>query len=213
MDIRHIVLAGDSIFDNDDYVLGEPGVIEQMRKSIPENWSASKIAVDGDCIADVATQLPGIPSNTTDMIVSVGGNDARRHAALLDKINTVSELPRYLVGPLAGFRAEYAALLQELNGRRHKLHVCTIYTAIPFDDALWRQYAPLAIEAFNAVILDEAFKAVVPVIRLDEICVDETDFSSVSPIEPSSTGGQKIVDHIIQVLSQPTLETPQTSLG
>lgn len=40
MTVKHICLMGDSIFDNDGYVPGEPGVIEQLRRAIPKTWSA-----------------------------------------------------------------------------------------------------------------------------------------------------------------------------
>lgn len=40
----------------------------------------------------------------------------------------------------------------------------------------------------------------VPVVRLDLACRDDSDFSEISPIEPSSQGGQKIVDAILQSL-------------
>lgn len=51
MSAQHIVLAGDSIFDNGGYVPGEPCVTEQSQAVIPTGWAASRIAVDGDCYA------------------------------------------------------------------------------------------------------------------------------------------------------------------
>jgi hypothetical protein len=62
--------------------------------------------------------------------------------------------------------------------------------------------APSAIGAFNSLILHLAETRGVPVIRLDLTCTDKNDFSEVSPIEPSSQGGQKIVDAILQTLEQ-----------
>jgi hypothetical protein len=199
-EIRHIVLAGDSIFDNDTYVMDEPGVIEQMRRSIPKNWSASKVAIDGDCIDDIPKQLTHIPSNATDLIVSIGGNDARRYRGLIDQLKSPSDLANLIAMPLQRFRADYRAMLQMLKGLNLRLCVCAIYTAIPFTDPVWRKFAPLAIGAFNTVIIAEAKAAGIPVIRLDELCTSATDFSATSPIEPSSKGGQKIVDHILDHL-------------
>lgn len=200
MTSRHIVLAGDSIFDNDIYVLGEPGVIEQLRTSIPDDWSAYKIAVDGDCIRDIRAQLKGLPSHATDLIVSVGGNDVLHYADLLQKVTQLSDLPGLLTAPLAAFRAEYGQMLQLAKGTGLKTSVCTIYTAVPFEEILFRQYAPIAIAEFNRVILEEAGKLGLPVIRLEEVCTREEDYSKVSPIEPSAIGGQKIVDHLIETL-------------
>lgn len=198
----HAVLAGDSVFDNDSYVVGVPGVIEQMRKSIPSSWSAFKVAVDGDCIRHVPEQLKRLPTNATDLIVSVGGNDARQYTHLFETMKSPDDLPMLLSAPLVAFRVEYEAMLSELSVLNVKLHVCTIYTAIPFDDPLWRALAPAAIAMFNNVIMDEASKRRIPVFRLDEVCTKKADFSAMSPIEPSATGGQKIVDHMINGLGE-----------
>lgn len=195
--IRHIVLAGDSIFDNDSYVGGEPGVIEQLRTSAPAQISATKVAVDGDCIRHVSEQISDLPSNTTDLVISVGGNDARSHAGLAQKAQSVSDIADLLVGPLAGYQAEYKHMLADALSKGVTVKVCTIYTQIPFEDPVMRAFAPYAIGKFNAVILDEASLAGVEALRLDQVCVDPLDFSSASPIEPSCQGGQKIVDLIL----------------
>ena len=36
----HVVLLGDSIFDNGRYVPGEPAVIDQLRSALPKGWTA-----------------------------------------------------------------------------------------------------------------------------------------------------------------------------
>jgi hypothetical protein len=38
--VRHIVLLGDSIFDNAAYVPGGPDVVQQPRERIPNGWRA-----------------------------------------------------------------------------------------------------------------------------------------------------------------------------
>jgi hypothetical protein len=200
---RHIVLAGDSIFDNDSYVLGEPGVIEQMRRSLPNGWSAFKIAVDGDCIRDVAGQLASLPTHATDLVVSIGGNDAIGHSHLINEIRAPQDIDRLMKGPIAGFAAEYGALLDHLLQLPVRCAVCTIYTAVPFAEEEWRLFAPFAIGKFNAAILEQASLRNIPVLRLDQVCTEASDFSAVSPIEPSAQGGQKIVDHILAFLHKP----------
>lgn len=109
--MKHLVLAGDSIFDNDGYVLGEPAVIEQLRQSIPASWSAYKIAVDGDCICHVSDQLKNLPTSCTDLIVSVGGNDVRQYSNLLKRVTAASELHSIMSGPIDTFRIEYGDML------------------------------------------------------------------------------------------------------
>lgn len=202
MTSKHILLAGDSIFDNDGYVGDAPGVIEQLRQSVPQTWSATKVAVDGDCIRHVKEQVAELPTHITDLIVSVGGNDARQHTHLLAKISSPNDLLSLLKEPVEAFRAEYAAMLHELRKLSPRLSVCTIYTAIPFEDPLWRTFAPVAINCFNEAIKTEATAFDIPVIQLDQVCVSDEDFSTMSPIEPSTVGGQKIVDHIVAQLMQ-----------
>ena len=74
---KHIVLLGDSIFDNAIYVPGEDAVIDQLRAGIPTEWQATLLAVDGDITVDVAEQLKQSPADATDFVISVGGNDAQ----------------------------------------------------------------------------------------------------------------------------------------
>ncbi len=72
----HLILLGDSIFDNAAYVAGGPAVIDQVRQSLPTGWQASLLAVDGDTTAEVPQQLKRLPIDATHLVLSVGGNDA-----------------------------------------------------------------------------------------------------------------------------------------
>ncbi len=199
---KHICLMGDSIFDNDEYIPGEPGVIEQMRRSIPKNWSAYKVAVDGDCIEDIPNQLQKVPAHTTDIVVSIGGNDLMKFRHQLAQVAQGAKLEELIASPLADFEIAYGWMLDTVSEPGRSVSACTIYTAIPFAEPEMRAYAPSAIGAFNAKILRLAEVRGVSVIRLDVECADEDDFSEVSPIEPSSKGGQKIVNAILQAIEQ-----------
>lgn len=44
--MSHVVLLGDSIFDNAAYVRGGPPVILQLRSKLPQGWQATHLAVD-----------------------------------------------------------------------------------------------------------------------------------------------------------------------
>lgn len=197
---KHICLMGDSIFDNDEYIPGEPGVIEQMRRSIPKSWSAFKVAVDGDCIEDIPNQLEKVPTHTTDIVVSIGGNDLMKFRHLLAQVAEGANLEELIASQLADFEIAYGWMLDTVSERGLGVCACTIYTAIPFAEKEMRDHAPSAIGAFNAIIQRLAESRGVPVIRLDVVCSDEGDYSEMSPIEPSSKGGQKIVDAILQTL-------------
>ena len=198
---KHICLVGDSIFDNDEYIPGEPGVIEQLRRSIPKNWSAFKVAVDGDCIEDVPNQLENVPTHTTDLVVSIGGNDLMKFRHLLAQVAQGAKLEDLIASPLTDFEIAYGWMLDRVLEKGATVTACTIYTAIPFKEPEMRAYAPSAIGAFNMLILRIAEARKIPVIRLDLLCADDKDFSEMSPIEPSSQGGQKIVDAILETVS------------
>src|SRR5881628_2070787 len=86
----HVALLGDSIFDNGAYVRGGPDVVTHLRGVLPSGWTASLHAVDGAVIDDVERQLARLPSDTTHLVVSAGGNDALGHAGLLDRRATSS---------------------------------------------------------------------------------------------------------------------------
>ena len=79
----HIVLFGDSIFDNAAYVGRAPDVVRQLRTRLGEGWKATLLAVDGDVTADVERQLGQLPREATHLVVSVGGNDALGSSSIL----------------------------------------------------------------------------------------------------------------------------------
>jgi hypothetical protein len=61
----HVVLLGDSIFDNAAYVAGGPDVVRQLREILPSGWRASLNARDGAVIADLPQQVQSLPTDAT----------------------------------------------------------------------------------------------------------------------------------------------------
>src|SRR5467141_4000518 len=49
----HLVLLGDSIFDNAHYTSGGPDVVSQVRNLLPLGWGASLLAVDGSTTVNI----------------------------------------------------------------------------------------------------------------------------------------------------------------
>jgi len=72
----HLVLLGDSIFDNARYTSGSPDVVSQVRGFLPSGWSASLSAIDNSTTDNVADQLQHLPKEATHLALSVGGNNA-----------------------------------------------------------------------------------------------------------------------------------------
>src|SRR5204863_26280 len=83
--MKHIVLLGDSIFDNKAYVGNGPDVVNQLRAKLPTGWKASLRAVDGNLTTNVSRQLEQLPSDSTHLVVSVGGNDTINSADILQR--------------------------------------------------------------------------------------------------------------------------------
>ena len=77
--MKHIILAGDSIFDNGSYVKSdEPDVTTQLQGLLAEGDKVSMLAFDGGVINDIEGQLKKLPDDTTHLVISIGGNDTLR---------------------------------------------------------------------------------------------------------------------------------------
>jgi hypothetical protein len=192
--MNHLILLGDSIFDNASYVAGGPSVIEQVRRELLSTWKATLLAVDGDTTSDVLFQLKRVPSDATHVVLSVGGNDALGCIAALDAPATSV---RQALIPLnrikSDFQVNYTALHAKLAATGIPLMVCTIYNAVPGLPSELRT----ALGMFNDVIVAEAAARGVPVLDLRLICTDPGDYSAQSPIEPSSQGGAKLAKSLV----------------
>lgn len=193
----HFVLLGDSIFDNAAYVPGRPAVTEQVRAALPAGWQASLLAVDGDVVADISHQLQRLPDDATHLAISAGGNDALGYSAILNQpANSVSEVISALAEIQTEFRHEYHEMLAAVVARCLPTLVCTIYDAIPG----LPPNAACALGLFNDVILREAIAAGTAVLDLRLLCDHASDYSSLSPIEPSVLGGAKIAAALARII-------------
>jgi hypothetical protein len=194
----HVVLLGDSIFDNACYVPGRPAVIDQVRQALPHGWLATLLAVDGHSTEDVVRQLGGLPASATHLVVSAGGNDALGESGILgEDTGTVGEALALVHEVRTRFRRSYRAMLQALSAVGKPMAVCTVYDAVPGLAAAEQT----ALAGFNEIILREAFLAGLPVIDLRLVCDRPADYSDVSPIEPSAVGGAKIARVIAEVVT------------
>lgn len=192
----HVVLLGDSIFDNARYVPDRAPVIDQVRQALPTGWLASLLAVDGHTCEDVARQLKHLPAGTTHLVVSAGGNDALSESTLLrEAACTVGEALHLMDEVRTRFRASYRDMLRQLAVVGMPTAVCTVYDAIPGLGPAEQT----ALAGFNEIILREAFGFWLPVIDLRLVCDRPADYSHVSPIEPSVVGGAKIARMIAEV--------------
>jgi GDSL-like Lipase/Acylhydrolase family len=193
--MTHIVLLGDSIFDNAAYVAGGPDVVRQLREIFPTGWRATLNALDGAVIADVSQQLQQLPRDTTHLVLSIGGNDALGESGLLErKVTSMAEALELITAVRERFRSTYSRMLDQVLQSKLPLAVCTIYEA-RFPEPVTRRLAATALTTLNDAITREAFARGIDCIDLRILCDDDRDFAN--PIEPSVHGGAKIARGIL----------------
>ena len=193
----HVVLLGDSIFDNASYVAGGADVITQLRRILPAGWKATLLAVDGAIIRDVPSQLKKIPHDATHLVVSVGGNDALAHTDLLDRrASSSAQVLGWIADAVEEFEERYRNLMIELTGLRLPLTICTIYNG-NLEPPI-KRIARTALAVFNDAILRLAVEHSARVIELRLVCTEPADYAN--PIEPSAAGGAKIARAIVSAI-------------
>lgn len=199
MSRSHVVLLGDSIFDNAAYTSGGPDVVSQLRPLLPGGWSATLLAVDGARTDDVIRQVSRLPADATHLVLSVGGNDALAHSDLLDgPAASAAQVIGFLADAASQFERRYRGLVVQLLQLGRPLTICTIYNG-NFPDPEFRRIAATALTVFNDVILRVAFEHALTVIELRLVCSEPSDYAN--PIEPSSAGGAKIARSILETMA------------
>lgn len=195
----HVILLGDSVFDNAAYVAGGPDVVRQLRDVLPAGWRATLGAVDGSVTTGVARQLEWLPGDATHLIVSVGGNDALQASDILTaSAASTAEALLKLAAVRDQFEFNYRQMMGHLLARRLPIAVCTIYYP-RFPDETMQRLAVAALASFNDCIIRAAFAAGLPLLDLRLICSDDEDYAN--PIEPSVRGGEKIAAAIRTMLA------------
>jgi hypothetical protein len=193
-----IALLGDSFFDNASYIgQNEKSVLEQLQDSLSSGSSVNLMAIDGSVTEEVVRQIESIPSATTHLVISSGGNDALRSRDSLLMAHSTEALLNMLATVQEDFGIIYMRLLTAAKKTQLPTVVCTIYDAIP---GLSREEKTL-LSIFNDVILTQVSRAGFPVIDLRSLCIDAKDFSEISPIEPSVQGGMKIARRIAEIVT------------
>jgi lysophospholipase L1-like esterase len=199
----HVILFGDSVFDNAAYVaFGQRPVFAHLKaKLAPLGGTAELRAVDGATTKELATQLTVRPlPESAVLVLSIGGNDAILRAELLGDETPNKSLPEALMifrDVRETFRLSYRACLEQLREPGFPVIVCTIYNP-KFDDPVFNELAGTALSFFNDVIVEEALAHDLPIIDLRRVCAEAAAFAN--PIEPSEYGGGLIADAIVSAL-------------
>ena len=195
--MKHIILLGDSIFDNAAYVNGSPAVIGHLHCLVPRDWQATLLAVDGSLSTDVIEQITRIPASATHLIVSAGGNDGLSRADVLQKpAESVGAALSQLAMIRSEFQQNYRRMLTSLVAVGNPLALCTVYDP-NFADPMMQRVTTTALNIFNDCILREAIAHQLPVLDLRSICTGPADFAN--EIEPGVDGGRKIAAGIVRL--------------
>lgn len=208
----HLVLLGDSVFDNGVYVRpGEPDVVRQARALAPEGARVTLLAVDGHVTGDVHGQLAELPEDATHLALSVGGNDALGHLDVFSEAVTLAGQAFARLHQIReAFEESYAQLLDRLQALGRPLTVLSIYyprfdrfslerlgeAAPEGSGSTLQPMAMGALAAFNDAITHQAFRRDLPLVDLRVLCGDDRDFAN--PIEPSAAGGEKIARAVLR---------------
>jgi hypothetical protein len=190
---NHIVLLGDSIFDNGAYTSGDPDVVTHLRGLLPPPWKATLRAVDGATTDEIKAQCPRVPSEASHLVVSMGGNDALMSSDLLaTSVRSTTDALLLFGERMAQFESRYRAALGRIEALGRPTITCTIYNGRFTDDEIVP--VRVALMLFNDVILRVAFEHRLAVIDLRSVCSDPADYANA--IEPSGRGGRKIAEAV-----------------
>jgi hypothetical protein len=186
---RHVVLLGDSIFDNSAYTRGAPDVATHLSHALPEGSHTTLCAVDGATTRELSSQLRCVPSDASHLVVSIGGNDALQNRDLLTlRVSSSAQALNAFADRLATFERAYRTAIRDVVALQRPTILCTIYNG-----ALEPEQATMArigVALFNDVILRTALEFDVDAIDLRAVCTAPADYATA--IEPSSEGGLKI---------------------
>ena len=208
--MTHVVLLGDSVFDNAAYVGGGRDVLTHLRGRAPEGWRSTLLAVDGSVVEGVHTQLERVPAAATHLVISAGGNDALNSAHILqERAGSTAEVLLRLADVAEEFEAGSRRMLRAVLAKGIPTAACTVYYP-RFPDALMQRVAVTALSVFNDAIIRAVFAEGVPLLDLRLICDEDADYAN--PIEPSEAGGAKIADRIIRLVSEHNFGSRRTEV-
>ncbi len=207
--MSHVVLLGDSIFDNAAYVgpRGTP-LIAWLRQELPAGWRATLRAVDGSTTHDLPVQLRDLPAGASHLVISIGGNNALFHKSVLgESARCAAAVFQRLAAIQEEFTSDYSAMLETVRTVERPIILCTIYEP-RYPDPVEQRLAVTALSVFNDVIVRQAVEWGLPLLDLRKTCRDSSDFAN--PIEPSSSGGARIARAIAALLARHSFDIPQT---
>ncbi|MCE2792644.1 MAG: SGNH/GDSL hydrolase family protein [Blastopirellula sp.] len=206
----HLVLLGDSVFDNQRYAGNGPAVINQVRSQLSAEYAVTLLAVDGHTTRDIASQLQHLPKNATHLVVSVGGNDALANSGVLNRPATHSSEVFWALSEIReAFARDYGRMLEQLSNLDLPVVLSTIYDP-RFQDARHQQLCVAALGVFNDVITRAAVSRGWPLLDLRVIFSEPGDYANA--IEPGAAGGKKLARAIVAAVQGSSASASGTNI-
>ena len=222
---KKIILLGDSIIDNKSYVLSnELDVTEHLEKlfSDESNIAIENHAVDGDTMYQLQRdQLDSnLLSDSTHIVVSIGGNDLLYNISFLQTTSKLSKImgKGAMIGKwgvkelnpsrnkvfeetyfeiIKPFKKQYETIVANLSNHRANLLLCTVYEGDLVDSDEFSDVnnsSKTMVSIFNDIVYRVANKYGADVLELRDIFVRPEDYAN--PVEPSHIGGGKLAEAI-----------------
>ena len=178
-----IILIGDSILNNSNYILLEGKSVPDLIKA--EHSDTYNFAKDEAVITDCNLQIEQIPAknNTKDtyIFVSAGGNN------ILNKQNNMTN------EMIQTFFQQYSTLIHSLKSKFPNANIYLLNLYYPLDTRFKNLYP--YIDQWNSLLLDFSKKKNLKIIQTNKFMLNKDDFTNA--IEPSIIGGQKIANAIL----------------
>ena len=178
-----IILIGDSILNNSNYILSEGKSVPDLIKA--EHSNTYNFAKDEAVITDCNLQIEQIPpkNNTKDtyIFVSAGGNNILniQHSITNELIET--------------FFQQYSTLIHSLKSKFPNANIYLLNLYYPLDSRFKNLYP--YIDQWNSLLLDFSKTNKLKIIQTNKLMINKDDFTNA--IEPSIIGGPKIAKAIL----------------
>jgi lysophospholipase L1-like esterase len=187
----NIILLGDSILKNNAYVSNGKSIDDLITER--NNGNIYCYAVDHSKVVDVYSQLDQIPLDlnlkSTTVFLSVGGNDILTYYEDQEGDSTNTSI-------LNKIFAAYKSLIRSIQTKLSNVNIVLLDIYYP-DNLKYRQYHHI-IKEWNQMIYTFAANTnnnIEGVLKISSLLTKQEDFSF--GIEPSSIGGEKIVENIL----------------
>jgi len=221
-DGTHVVLMGDSIFDNGGYTRPHPGVSFQLQTAVDKEIPGGRVtmvAQDGAMAQGVERQVPRVPTDATHIFLSVGGNDGLGEMGILDRpAKTHKDVLTTMRGITKKFEERYTRVVDSIIELKKPLCVCTVYdpffkferpdARLPLGVDFTQEAAEAGLAMFNDIITRTAISRGLPIIDLRLVFNAPVDYAN--PIEPSHIGGAKMVTLMTKIVKTHPWSNKQT---